>query len=131
MFRGHVTESTGLEDPGPNPFWRRRIPGEHSKFVQARPTVTIWVFGGDLFRTSCLGKRSPISVSEFCVSQSVQSGEGRRIVSSWGNEASWNERWAPAETPGDPLGAVLRSFLDRSWEHLLLGETLADHFLRV
>ena len=41
------------------------------------------------------------------------------------------ERWPPAETPGDPLGAVLRSFLDRSWEHLLLGETLADHFLRV
>ena len=99
MFRGHVTESTGLEDPGPNPFWRRRIPGEHSKFVQARPTVTIWVFGGDLFRTSCLGKRSPISVSEFCVSQSVQSGEGRRIVSSWRNETSWDLVVRAADEP--------------------------------
>ena len=40
--------------------------------------------------------------------------------------------WRPAaEIPGDPLGALVRSLLGRSWEHLLLGEMLADQILRV
>ena len=40
--------------------------------------------------------------------------------------------WRPAaEIPGDPLGALLRSLLGRCWEHLLLGETLADQILKV
>ena len=40
--------------------------------------------------------------------------------------------WRPAaEIPGDPLGALLRSLVGRSWEHLLLGEMLADQIFRV
>ena len=49
-------------------------------------------------------------------------------ISNFGVRTEWRPA---AEIPGDPLGALLRSLLGRSWEHLLLGEMLADQIFRV